>query len=214
MKATPSARCWATSKRPRKKPRAWAWTFPRRQKRPTRDRVVQNRTPTAQQARVQPTVRGLPVPANAAGASYLSPRLKARMDELGLHAADLAGVAGSGAAGRVTIEDFEKFIASLEKQKMSQRLLHARGRGRRHAPQLDAPARHRRPARASRRRARAPQNFAIPSPARRFTPCARWRWRWRKTPRPPAGWSAARSCIRRPLTWASPSKPRTACWCR
>ena len=68
---------------------------------------------------VQPTVRGLPVPANAAGASYLSPRLKARMDELGLHAADLAGVAGSGAAGRVTVEDFEKYISHLEKQKMS-----------------------------------------------------------------------------------------------
>lgn len=71
-------------------------------------------------SRVQPTVRGLPVPANAAGASYLSPRLKARMTELGLSAADLAGVAGSGAAGRVTVEDFEKFIALLEKQKMSQ----------------------------------------------------------------------------------------------
>jgi pyruvate/2-oxoglutarate dehydrogenase complex dihydrolipoamide acyltransferase (E2) component len=70
-------------------------------------------------SRVQPTVRGLPVPANAAGASYLSPRLKARMDELGLHAADLAGVAGSGAAGRVTVEDFEKYIASLEKHQMS-----------------------------------------------------------------------------------------------
>lgn len=69
--------------------------------------------------RVQPTIRGLPVPANAAGASYLSPRLKARMDELGLHAADLAGVAGSGAAGRVTVEDFEKYIASLEQHKMS-----------------------------------------------------------------------------------------------
>lgn len=68
---------------------------------------------------VQATIRGLPVPANAAGASYLSPRLKARMDELGLHAADLAGVAGSGAAGRVTVEDFEKYIASLEKHKMS-----------------------------------------------------------------------------------------------
>ena len=68
---------------------------------------------------VQPTIRGLPVPANAAGASYLSPRLKARMDELGLHAADLAGVAGSGAAGRVTVQDFEKYIASLEKHKMS-----------------------------------------------------------------------------------------------
>jgi pyruvate/2-oxoglutarate dehydrogenase complex dihydrolipoamide acyltransferase (E2) component len=69
--------------------------------------------------RVQPTVRGLPVPANAKGASYLSPRLKARMDELGLHAADLSGIAGSGAAGRVTVEDFEKFIAHLEKQRMS-----------------------------------------------------------------------------------------------
>ena len=70
--------------------------------------------------RVRPTVRGLPVPANAAGASFLSPRLKARMTELGLSAADLAGVAGSGAAGRVTVEDFEKFIAHLEKQKTSQ----------------------------------------------------------------------------------------------
>jgi pyruvate/2-oxoglutarate dehydrogenase complex dihydrolipoamide acyltransferase (E2) component len=70
-------------------------------------------------SRVQATVRGLPVPANAAGASYLSPRLKARMDELGLHAADLAGVAGSGAAGRVTVADFEKYIASLEKQRLS-----------------------------------------------------------------------------------------------
>jgi pyruvate/2-oxoglutarate dehydrogenase complex dihydrolipoamide acyltransferase (E2) component len=36
-----------------------------------------------------------------------------------LHAADLAGVAGSGAGGRVTIQDFERFIASLEKQKIS-----------------------------------------------------------------------------------------------
>jgi pyruvate/2-oxoglutarate dehydrogenase complex dihydrolipoamide acyltransferase (E2) component len=70
-------------------------------------------------SRVKPTIRGLPVPANAAGASYLSPRLKARMNELGLHAADLAGVAGSGAAGRVTIEDFERFIAHLEKQKIT-----------------------------------------------------------------------------------------------
>ena len=68
---------------------------------------------------VQPTVRGLPVPAHAQGAGYMSPRLKARMAELGLHAADLAGVAGSGAGGRVTIQDFERFITSLEKQKVS-----------------------------------------------------------------------------------------------
>ena len=76
--------------------------------------------PTPPSRTVQPTVRGLPVPANAAGASYMSPRLKARMLELGLHAADLAGLPGSGAAGRVTIEDFEKFIANIEKHKLSQ----------------------------------------------------------------------------------------------
>jgi len=68
---------------------------------------------------VKPTVRGLPVPAHAAGASYLSPRLRARMAELGLHAADMAGVAGSGAAGRVTVEDFEKFISQIEQNKIS-----------------------------------------------------------------------------------------------
>ena len=71
------------------------------------------------EARVHPTVRGLPVPANAVGAGYLSPRLKARMNELGLHAADLAGIAGSGSAGRVTIEDFEKYISNLDKQKLT-----------------------------------------------------------------------------------------------
>ena len=72
------------------------------------------------QARVRPTVRGLPVPANAAGASYMSARMKARIQELGLNAADLAGIAGSGTAGRVTIQDFEKFLASLENQKLTQ----------------------------------------------------------------------------------------------
>jgi len=69
---------------------------------------------------VEPTVRGLPVPAHAAGASYMSPRMKARMNELGLHAADMAGIAGSGAAGRVTIEDLEKYLANLEKLKITE----------------------------------------------------------------------------------------------
>ncbi|MEO7297591.1 MAG: dihydrolipoamide acetyltransferase family protein [Verrucomicrobiota bacterium] len=73
----------------------------------------------AKQYRVEPTVRGLPVPASVGGASYMSPRMKARMNELGLHAADLAGVAGSGQAGRVTIEDFEKFLTNLEKNKLT-----------------------------------------------------------------------------------------------
>ncbi len=70
-------------------------------------------------AGVQPTVRGLPVPAHAAGAGFMSPRMKARMNELGLHSADLAGIAGSGAAGRVTVEDFEKFLSSLEHHRLS-----------------------------------------------------------------------------------------------
>jgi pyruvate/2-oxoglutarate dehydrogenase complex dihydrolipoamide acyltransferase (E2) component len=74
---------------------------------------------TDRKRKVEPTVRGLPVPAHAAGASYMSPRMKARMNELGLHAADLAGLAGSGAAGRVTIQDFEKFLANLEKHKLT-----------------------------------------------------------------------------------------------
>lgn len=69
---------------------------------------------------VKPTIEGLPVPASVTGASYLSPRMKARMVELGLNAADLAGVAGSGAGGRVTIEDFEKFIRELEQNKMTE----------------------------------------------------------------------------------------------
>jgi pyruvate/2-oxoglutarate dehydrogenase complex dihydrolipoamide acyltransferase (E2) component len=45
--------------------------------------------------------------------------MKARMNELGLHAADLAGIAGSGAAGRVTIQDFEQFIANLEQNRLT-----------------------------------------------------------------------------------------------
>lgn len=68
---------------------------------------------------VTPTVSGLPVPAHAGGASFLSPRMKARMAELGLHAADLAGVAGSGAGGRVTIDDLERFLQDLERNTIS-----------------------------------------------------------------------------------------------
>ncbi len=52
----------------------------------------------------------LPVPAGTKGAGYLSPRIRARMAELQLTQADLAGIAGSGSAGRVTIKDLEKFL--------------------------------------------------------------------------------------------------------
>ena len=75
-----------------------------------RRKEVQRRPAQAAPRQVEPTVKGLPVPAHAGGATYLSPRMKARMTELGLHAADLAGIAGSGAGGRVTIEDLEKIF--------------------------------------------------------------------------------------------------------
>ena len=71
------------------------------------------------QPKVEPVLRGLPVPANATGASYISPRMRVRMAELGLNAADLAAVAGSGEGGRVTVEDFERFIASIEQLPMT-----------------------------------------------------------------------------------------------
>ncbi len=57
---------------------------------------------------------GLPVPAKLAGAGYLSPRVRARVAELGLQSADLAGLAGTGAGGRVTTDDLEKFLADLD----------------------------------------------------------------------------------------------------
>jgi len=83
-------------------------------------KAVEEAEPVTQpRQKVEPTVRGLPVPVNTAGASYMSPRMKARMHELGLHASDLAGLAGSGAGGRVTIQDFEKFVSNLEKHKLS-----------------------------------------------------------------------------------------------
>jgi pyruvate/2-oxoglutarate dehydrogenase complex dihydrolipoamide acyltransferase (E2) component len=41
------------------------------------------------------------------------------MTELGLNAADLAAVQGTGAGGRVTVEDFEQFLRSLEQHRMT-----------------------------------------------------------------------------------------------
>lgn len=60
--------------------------------------------------RVEPSVKGLPVPAGAKGAHYISPRLRARMNELGLRGADVSAISGSGAGGRVTVRDLEEFI--------------------------------------------------------------------------------------------------------
>jgi len=59
---------------------------------------------------VVPSVKGLPVPAGTMGAHYISPRMRARMNEMGLREADISAVVGTGAGGRVTVEDLEKFL--------------------------------------------------------------------------------------------------------
>lgn len=58
--------------------------------------------------------RGLPVPIGTRGARYLSPRVRARMDELGITEADLVYITGTGAGGRITIDDFEKFMTYVD----------------------------------------------------------------------------------------------------
>src|SRR2546423_10392271 len=61
-------------------------------------------------------VGDLPVPAITKGATFMSPRVRARMAELQLTTADLAGIMGTGAGNRVTIKDLEKFVQRIEKQ--------------------------------------------------------------------------------------------------
>src|SRR5690606_7779578 len=58
--------------------------------------------------------KGLPVPTGTMGAHYISPRMRARMDDLGLREADISAVVGTGAGGRVTVEDLERFLDYLE----------------------------------------------------------------------------------------------------
>jgi pyruvate/2-oxoglutarate dehydrogenase complex dihydrolipoamide acyltransferase (E2) component len=61
-------------------------------------------------------VGDLPVPAITKGATFMSPRVRARMAELQLTAADLAGITGTGAGNRVTIKDLENFLHKMETQ--------------------------------------------------------------------------------------------------
>ena len=63
---------------------------------------------------LMPTIRGLAVPAGTMGAHYISPRMRARMDEMGLREADLSAVVGTGAGGRVTVDDLEKFLDYIQ----------------------------------------------------------------------------------------------------
>jgi pyruvate/2-oxoglutarate dehydrogenase complex dihydrolipoamide acyltransferase (E2) component len=86
---------------------------------PHQDLGQQTDASVSESSSVAPLVRGLPVPAHRSGASYLSPRMKARMNELGFRSSDLAGIPGSGAAGRVTVEDLEKYLRQIAKTKQT-----------------------------------------------------------------------------------------------
>jgi pyruvate/2-oxoglutarate dehydrogenase complex dihydrolipoamide acyltransferase (E2) component len=70
-------------------------------------------------ARAKVPTDGLPVPAAAKGAGFLSPRVRARMAELQLTNADLAGIAGTGNGNRVTIKDLENYLRQMESQTTS-----------------------------------------------------------------------------------------------
>jgi pyruvate/2-oxoglutarate dehydrogenase complex dihydrolipoamide acyltransferase (E2) component len=57
----------------------------------------------------------LEIPLGQNGAAFQSPRLKARLQELGIHPTDAGIVPGSGIAGRVTIDDFEAYLEELNR---------------------------------------------------------------------------------------------------
>jgi len=57
----------------------------------------------------------LEIPVGQNGAAFQSPRLRARLQELGIHPADAGIVQGSGIAGRVTIHDFEAYLEELNR---------------------------------------------------------------------------------------------------
>jgi pyruvate dehydrogenase E2 component (dihydrolipoamide acetyltransferase) len=63
---------------------------------------------------VVPSVKGLPVPTGILGAHYISPRMRARMDDMGLREADISAIVGTGSGGRVTVEDLEKFLNYID----------------------------------------------------------------------------------------------------
>jgi len=69
---------------------------------------------------VVPSVKGLPVPTGTMGAHYISPRMRARMNDLGIREADISAIVGTGAGGRVTVEDLERFLDYLDAWPSSQ----------------------------------------------------------------------------------------------
>ena len=76
------------------------------------DASADQAAPTDSQLR---PAQSLEIPASLNGAAFQSPRLKARLQELGIHPTDAGVIPGSGTANRVTIQDFEAYIEALSR---------------------------------------------------------------------------------------------------
>ena len=128
---------------------------------------------------------GWAIPAGLAGANYLSPRLKARLAELHLQPADMAGVVGTGAR-RPSLQPGPGKIRHDPRNGPAHPRVRDADRGcRRDAPELDAPPW--RPLAGqwrSTRSWRIARNVASQDRAWLFTWCGRLPWRWRMTARP------------------------------
>ena len=83
---------------------------------PGREEESAKPTTTRNGAQTKSRDGGLPVPVVTRGASFLSPRVRARMAELQLTNADLAGIFGTGDGNRVTIKDLENFLHKIDKE--------------------------------------------------------------------------------------------------
>lgn len=57
----------------------------------------------------------LEIPVDQKGGGFNSPRLRARLQELGMQTSDAGVVPGSGIGGRVTIEDFEAYLQQVNR---------------------------------------------------------------------------------------------------
>jgi pyruvate/2-oxoglutarate dehydrogenase complex dihydrolipoamide acyltransferase (E2) component len=58
--------------------------------------------------------RGISVPIRSEGGPFVSPRVRARIDDLGWSPPEIELLAGTGKGGRVTARDLEKYLAALE----------------------------------------------------------------------------------------------------
>ncbi len=73
-----------------------------------------NRSVPAEDSEQHPS-NDLEIPVGLNGAPFQSPRLRARLQELGIHPSDAGVVPGSGIAGRVTIHDFEAYLEEVDR---------------------------------------------------------------------------------------------------